>query len=471
AGVRDAVAIVLGEGDQRSLVAYVVPEGECDAESDEGRLERWSTVWDEAYERDQYNPTDFTFNIATWNSGLTGEPFSEEAMTLWLEDTVSTIRALKAKRILEIGCGTGMLLFRLLPDCDFYTATDISEASIKYIRRHLNVVQRERVTLYERDALNFDGLKDEFDLVIINSVVQYFPSIDYLTDVLKKSFSVLSPNGSVFIGDVRDLRQQRAFYWESLKNRLSSSALPEDARSWINQMILDDGELYINTSFFHSLKTSFGRLISVETFPKCVNLDNELSKYRYQVILRSVVSGDETIEWQPWSGFSGVSEIQNMLRSRSKVAIGIYGVPNSRAYIENFEVNALFANKEVMNLEDVLVESLEEELVDPSLWYNMGSELGLTVKMDLVDSTHYSVALRSFLDKDWNPKFIERDNFSDEDVASNPAWNEQLNMLRSKLFDGLSKCLPGYMVPSHWVFLDSLPLTSNGKLDRNALPA
>ncbi|MDQ8188609.1 amino acid adenylation domain-containing protein, partial [Pelagicoccus sp. SDUM812002] len=31
AGVRDAVAIVLGEGDQRSLVAYVVPEGECDA--------------------------------------------------------------------------------------------------------------------------------------------------------------------------------------------------------------------------------------------------------------------------------------------------------------------------------------------------------------------------------------------------------------------------------------------------------
>jgi amino acid adenylation domain-containing protein len=41
----------------------------------------------------------------------------------------------------------------------------------------------------------------------------------------------------------------------------------------------------------------------------------------------------------------------------------------------------------------------------------------------------------------------------------------------SDLYDYLGNNLPVYMMPAQWVWLQSLPLTANGKIDRNALPA
>ncbi len=51
------------------------------------------------------------------------------------------------------------------------------------------------------------------------------------------------------------------------------------------------------------------------------------------------------------------------------------------------------------------------------------------------------------------------------------AANEGAELSVADLRDALSRQLPDYMVPSAFVQLDSLPLTANGKVDRQALPA
>jgi amino acid adenylation domain-containing protein len=55
-------------------------------------------------------------------------------------------------------------------------------------------------------------------------------------------------------------------------------------------------------------------------------------------------------------------------------------------------------------------------------------------------------------------------------LHSPPGLDSPGTNLTTTLRDHLSARLPGYMVPSYFVYLDAIPLTPNGKLDRNALP-
>ena len=46
----------------------------------------------------------------------------------------------------------------------------------------------------------------------------------------------------------------------------------------------------------------------------------------------------------------------------------------------------------------------------------------------------------------------------------------QAPLTKAQLREALGQSLPQYMVPSHFVILDSFPLSPNGKVDRKALP-
>ena len=49
------------------------------------------------------------------------------------------------------------------------------------------------VTLLHREAVNFAGIPTDFDVVILNSVVQYFPGGEYLLRTLEQAVRSARP--------------------------------------------------------------------------------------------------------------------------------------------------------------------------------------------------------------------------------------------------------------------------------------
>ncbi|HEY9644320.1 MAG TPA: amino acid adenylation domain-containing protein, partial [Coleofasciculaceae cyanobacterium] len=209
--VQQAVVTAHSQQSGKQLVAYVVLNLKDKALALEQplhreQIEQWQTLYDQTYAQTIENTSkDPTFNIIGWQSSYTGQPIAAEQMREWLHHRVQAVRDRHPQRILEIGCGTGLMLFQLAPHCTEYWATDFSSASLDYIRQQLPVQALPQVKLLHQWADDFTHLQPaHFDAVILNSVVQYFPSLDYLVQVLEGAVQRVKPGGFIFIGDVRN---------------------------------------------------------------------------------------------------------------------------------------------------------------------------------------------------------------------------------------------------------------------------
>ena len=110
------------------------------------------------------------FLYKVWKSAISGESIPEEEMRAWQQGTVKRIKALGPKRILEIGCGHGLLLFPLLAEVERYAGTELSNEALDWLSQGLAGLpdkEKSKISLRHAEAAAPLGPTDEsFDLAI-----------------------------------------------------------------------------------------------------------------------------------------------------------------------------------------------------------------------------------------------------------------------------------------------------------------
>ncbi|HEX8272004.1 MAG TPA: non-ribosomal peptide synthase/polyketide synthase, partial [Longimicrobiaceae bacterium] len=490
-GVRDAAVLVRegGSGDpgDRRLVAYVVPAaGEGGAAAEEIRsehLHEWEALFGDTYsggaagEAAERSPA---FNITGWNSSYTGEPIPAEEMREWVEDAARSLRALRPRRVLEIGCGTGLLLFRLAPECEEYWGTDFSPAAIGYLRGQLARPGRELpgVRLLERAADDFAGIPaGHFDLVVINSVVQYFPGADYLLRVLEGAVAALAPGGTLWVGDVRCLPLLEAFHASVELARAGGGLAASALRDRVRRRAMREEELLVDPELFRALPRRLPRVTGVELRLKQSRFRNEMTRFRFDALLR-VESGAPPAApaWRGWDELGSVEAVRRVLEEEAPAALAVARVPNPRVAGALAVLEALAGDGGPATVEELRALAVEREAraPDPEAFCELAEARGYRARARWAAGGgpgEYDVLLvrdgaaAALLEEvpaaplPWSAYF------------SDPLADRRSRGLVPELRAWLGERLPEHMVPGALVVMEALPLTPNGKLDHRALPA
>lgn len=481
--IRDAVVLARADGpNDLRLVAYLIAEmanAREQAQRISGAfLSEWESVFDQAYTE----PAESTeaADLKGWNNSYDGAAIPEIEMQEFVSGAVKRVLATGPRRVLELGVGTGLILFGVGPHVEHYAGADLSQAALNHIASRLkasdSTIPVERVLLLHQSADDTGGLDmGSYDTVVMNSMVQYSPDLAYFKRMLGTAIAAIGEEGRIFLGDLRNLDLQEAFYTSVVCHGLQDLSEGEKVRARVQQMKANENEFLLSPQLFDHLAEEFPAICFVQRELKRGVYHNELTRFRYDVTLYvGAQKSARPVQHLRWAQDQvELTALRVKLSDEKPDHLLVSGVPNARLS----EVRRVYTQ----SLADGGASGQVTEVaagIDPEAFWAWEASLPYRVRISPDQVTgnpfHFQV---EFIHKDLDAQVpivlpaSAQAVLGVADVVNAPLRERVERELSKDLRTHLRGKLPDYMVPAAFVFMQAFPLNANGKLDRKALPS